>query len=73
MSSKEADFWVELAQIHTESIGWIPLDERAYLHVGSDESSDNTVIGVVDQPKLEMQGLIVFWLLQGGNFLLGNF
>ena len=32
----EEDFWLELAQIKTESIGWIPLEEGAYLHVGSD-------------------------------------
>ena len=32
----EEDFWAELAQIQAESIGWIPLDEGAYLHVGSD-------------------------------------
>jgi hypothetical protein len=29
--SIEADFWAELAQIQAESIGWIPLDEGAYL------------------------------------------
>ena len=44
MSCVEADFWAELAQIQAESIGWIPLDEGAYLHLGSDESSDTTVI-----------------------------
>jgi hypothetical protein len=30
------DFWAELAQIQAESIGWIDLDEGAYLHAGSD-------------------------------------
>ena len=35
MTSIEQDFWAELAQIQAESIGWIPLDEGAYLHVGS--------------------------------------
>jgi hypothetical protein len=28
---------LELAQIQAESIGWIPLEEGAYLHVGADE------------------------------------
>ncbi len=55
----EEDFWAELAQIQAESIGWIPLDEGAYLHVGSDES----VIQVVGIAKLEMAGSNVLWLV----------
>ena len=55
----EADFWTELAQIQAESIGWIPLDEGAYLHVGSDAS----VIQVVGVVKEEMAGSNVLWLL----------
>jgi hypothetical protein len=55
----EEDFWVELAQIQAESIGWIPLDQGAYLHVGSDES----VIQVVGIAKSEMAGSNVLWLL----------
>ena len=56
--SIEADFWAELSQIQAESIGWIPLDEGAYLHLGSDTS----VIEVVGIPKPEMQGSSVLWL-----------
>jgi len=26
--------WQELAAIEAEAIGWLPLGERAYLHVG---------------------------------------
>ena len=58
MTIKE-DFWAELAQIQAESIGWIPLDEGAYLHVGSDDA----VIQVVGIAKVEMAGGIVLWLL----------
>jgi hypothetical protein len=47
----EVDFWEELAQIQAESIGWIPFDKGAYLHLGSDESSDTTVIAVVGLPN----------------------
>jgi hypothetical protein len=47
MQSIEADFWAELAQTQAESIGWIPYDEGAYLHRGSNETSDNTVKEVV--------------------------
>jgi hypothetical protein len=55
----EQDFWAELAQIQAESIGWIPLDEGAYMHVGSDEP----VIQVVGIAKVEMAGGNVLWLL----------
>ena len=58
MPSIEPDFWLELAQIETESIGWMPLDECAYLHVGSDA----TVIEVVGLAKPEMQGSTLLWV-----------
>ena len=63
MNSIEQDFWLELAQIQAESIGWIPLDEGAYLHVGSDEP----VIQVVGLVKEEMAGSNVLWLVWSGN------
>ena len=53
------DVWEELAQIQVESIGWIPLNEGAYLHVGSDAP----VIQVVGVVKEEMAGSNVLWLL----------
>jgi hypothetical protein len=55
----EEDFWTELAQIQAESIGWMPLEEDAYLHVGTDEP----VIQVVGIAKAEMAGSNVLWLL----------
>jgi hypothetical protein len=59
MSTVEADFWAELAQIQAESIGWIPLDEGVYLHVGSDEG----VIQVVCIATKDMAEGNVLWLL----------
>ena len=59
MSFIEADFWAELAQIQAESIGWLPLDEAAYLHIGSETS----VIEVVGIPKSDMQGSTILWVL----------
>ena len=56
--SVEEDFWSELAQFQAESIGWIPMDEGAYLHVGSDEP----VIQVVGIAKEEMTDSNVLWL-----------
>jgi hypothetical protein len=54
----EEEFQSELAQIQAESIGWIPLDAGAYLHVGTDEP----VIQVVGIAKEEMAGSNVLWL-----------
>ena len=59
MNTIEEDFWLELVQIQAESIGWIPLDEGAYLHV----DSDTPVIYVVGIAKEEMAGSNVLWLL----------
>ncbi len=58
MNTVEADFWHELTHIEAESIGWIPLNEGAYLHIGSDES----VIQVVGVPKAEMAGSNALWI-----------
>jgi len=58
-NSIEQDFWAELAQLQAERIGWIPLDEGAYLHVGSDDA----VIQVVGIVKAEMAGGNVLWFL----------
>lgn len=58
MNSIEQDFWEELAQIEAESIGWLPLDEATYLHIGSDEP----VIQVVGVAKGDMAGSNVLWL-----------
>ena len=55
----EQDIHSELAQIQAESIGRIPLEEDAYLHVGSDEP----VIQVLGIAKEEMAGSNVLWLL----------
>lgn len=62
MSKIEADFKAELAQIQAESIGWIPLEEGAYLHLGK-VATDSTVIEVVGIPKPEMQASTLLWLL----------
>ena len=36
----------ELANIEAESIGWLPLGDGAYLHVGDPEALVITVVGV---------------------------
>ena len=59
MPSIEADFLAELSQIQAESIGWMPLEEGVYLHIGLDTS----VIEVVGIPKSDMQDSSVLWVL----------
>ena len=46
MDSIEADFWRELAEIEAESIGWLPLEPGAYLHVSDDTATEVLVVGV---------------------------
>ncbi len=38
MTNVEENFWTELVQIKVASIGWVHLEEGAYLHVGSDDT-----------------------------------
>lgn len=44
-----------LAEITAESMGWLPLDEGAYLHVG-DEEGEGLVINVVGVPDVTLTG-----------------
>ena len=50
----------ELAAIEAESIGWLPLGEGAYLHVGDPEGEVITVVGVADAG---MAGMNVVWVI----------
>ena len=59
-STLEEDFWAELAQIKAESIGWIPLEQGACLHVCEPSA---TVIEVVGIAKEDMAGSNVLWLI----------
>ena len=51
----------ELAAIHAESIGWLPLGDGAYLHLGKPEEKE-IVITVVGVPEVGMAGLNVLLL-----------
>ena len=55
----DLDFLRELAEIETESMGWIPLDEGAYLHLGSDEE----VVEIVGFADSGMAGANVLWIV----------
>lgn len=49
----------ELATIEAESIGWLPLGDGAYLHVGDPEAPVITVVGVPEVGMAAMNVLLV--------------
>lgn len=51
----------ELAAIEAESIGWLPLGEGAYLHVGGPDEEE-VVVTVVGVPDAGMVGMNVLWM-----------
>jgi hypothetical protein len=55
----QADFLRELAEIEAESIGWIPLDDGAYLHVGSEDC----VVEIVGLADVGMADSNVLWIV----------
>ena len=55
----DIDFLRELAEIEAESMGWIPLDDGVYLHLGSDEE----VVEIVGLADAGMAGANVLWIL----------
>jgi len=61
--STEAELQVELAAIKAESIGWLPLGDGAYLHVGDPDEEETviTVVGVPDAGMAGMNVLLVGW------------
>jgi hypothetical protein len=56
----ESDFWAELAQIQAESIGWIPLEDGAYLHVSDETATELLVVGLA---SADMQTSNVLWVV----------
>ena len=49
----------ELAAIEAESIGWLPLGDGAYLHIGDPDALVIDVVGVADAG---MAGMNVLWV-----------
>lgn len=46
MNTPDPDLQRELAEIEAESIGWMPLESSAYLHVSDENSTEVLVVGV---------------------------
>ena len=49
--------WLE--NLAAESIGWLPLGDGAYLHVGDPEGAVITIVGVPDAGMAGMNVLLV--------------
>jgi len=64
MSAEDSiTFAAELEAIAAESIGWLPLGEGAYLHLGNPDAEE-LIIQVVGMPDAQMVGmnvLLVGW------------
>ena len=56
--ASEIDFFTEHQEIEAESMGWIPLDDGAYLHVGSEDG----VVEIVGLAEAGMAGANVLWI-----------
>ena len=54
----EAELQAELAAIEAESIGWLPLGDGAYLHLGKPDEEE-VVITVTGVPEASMAGMNV--------------
>ncbi|MDB4136454.1 hypothetical protein N9583_01710 [Burkholderiaceae bacterium] len=59
LTNIDIDFLRELAEIEAESMGWIPLDEGVYLHVGSEDG----VVEIVGLADAGMAGANVLWIV----------
>jgi hypothetical protein len=58
ISAEDAQFLVEVA---AESIGWLPLEDAAYLHVGDPEALVIEVVGLPGAGMAGMNVLLVGW------------
>jgi len=52
---------IELAALEAESIGWLPLGDGAYLHLGKPDEEE-VVITVTGVPEASMAGMNVLLL-----------
>lgn len=58
-SAMESEFELELAELKAESLGWQPLGDGAYLHVGSDA----LVIEIVGTATAAMASSNLLWVI----------
>jgi hypothetical protein len=59
MTIQPVNFDQELEQIAGEAIGWIPLEDRFYLHVGDADATVVVVTGVPDADWAHLWVLLI--------------
>lgn len=60
-SAVELDEAAFLAEVQAESIGWLPLGDGAYLHLGDPDALVVDVVGVPEVGVAGMNVLLVGW------------
>jgi len=50
---------LELKELASESIGWLPLENRAYLHVSSEGKEDRVVITGLPDAGLDGENVLL--------------
>jgi hypothetical protein len=53
------NFEQELAEIAAESIGWLPLEDRAYLHASSEGKEDRVVVTGLPDAGLDGENVLL--------------
>ncbi len=53
------NFELELKELAAESIGWLPLETGAYLHVSSNGEDDRMVITGLPDPGLDGKNVLL--------------
>jgi hypothetical protein len=53
------NFDIELQELAGEAIGWIPLEERAYLHLSSEGQQDRVVITGLPDAGLDGENVLL--------------
>ena len=53
------NFEQELKEIQAESIGWLPLEDRAYLHTSSDGKEERVLITGVPDAGLDGENVLL--------------
>ena len=58
----EAEITLDLQALAVESMGWIPIADKTYLHMGA-EQTDEVVITVVGTAEDVQPGTNVMWVM----------
>ena len=58
MNTTAPEFDQELKELAAESIGWLPLEDEAYLYVSSEDEEDHVVITGLPDARLDGENVL---------------